>query len=89
MSYQIEKREWIPKKYIGELHRSRYIFDCPFCGNELVGFCLNLNGVGRKCKCGSISWADFTTDEESRHTKKYRKGGSVVRQFADGASRIR
>jgi hypothetical protein len=69
MKEEIEKRDFLPKKYIGELHRSRYVFDCPFCGNELTGFCLNLNGTGKRCKCGSLSFADFSTYKTSPYRK--------------------
>jgi hypothetical protein len=34
--------------------RKLVALDCPFCGNEVVGFLWSIAGVGKRCACGAV-----------------------------------
>lgn len=45
---------FIVKKEVRETGRTRWIFDCPVCGAEVVGFLWSLSARGKRCKCGAL-----------------------------------
>jgi hypothetical protein len=49
-------RPFTVKHTISEVGRTRWIFDCPFCGVEVVGFLWSLAGSGKRCACGAMHY---------------------------------
>ena len=52
---------FIVKQEIREMGRTRWIFDCPVCGAEVVGFLWSLSARGKRCKCGALHTMKGTT----------------------------
>ncbi len=53
--------QFVVKREIREMGRTRWIFDCPACGVEVVGFLWSLAGRGKRCVCGALHTMTGTT----------------------------
>jgi transcription elongation factor Elf1 len=48
------KRSFSVKREVRETGRTRWIFDCPFCGAETTAFLWSLAARGKRCTCGAL-----------------------------------